>query len=281
MSRLLYANFMRLKHDTCFRICLLVMAAIGGYTPYGTYSTMQKYMAEDYVIPLENAFLPYIPLTVILSAAFCSLFIGTEFSDGTIRNKLMVGHLRTRVYLANLIVCFAAACMLSLAYIVPNLCMGILLLGFFRCGLEVIVFYAGCAVVLFAAVTAIYTIIAMLSQNRAVTAVLCTLGIVFMIFYGAYINARLAEPEVYEGYVYVNEEIGIYEEVESMPNPHYIDGKKRVIYEFLNDFLPGNQTAVLWQGMAVHLPVMSLYSCIITIAVTGAGMICFQKEDIK
>ena len=283
MSKLLYAGFVRLWHDTCFWVILLVMAAIAVILPVSSYHSMQ-YMRQfsDYVyeIPLENSFTSYIPLMVIFSAAFCSLFIGTEYSDGTIRNKIIIGHRRADIYLSNLIVCFVAECIICLVFIVADLCVGIPLLGFFRCGLGMILGYTGCAFVLCAAVTAIYTLIAMLSQNKAVAAVICILGIVFMIFAGAYINTRIAEPEVYDAYTYIDS-AGNIEESEAMINPNYISGTERVVYEFINEFLPGNQTVLLWQGIAVHLWQMSLYSGVIAVAVTGLGIIFFCEEDIK
>lgn len=283
MSKLLYAGFARLKHDTCFWLILLVMAALGAILPVSSYHNMQ-YMQQfsDYeiVIPLENTFTAYIPLIEIFSAAFCSLFIGTEYSDGTIRNKIFIGHRRTDIYLSNLIVCFAAECVICFAFIMANLCVGIPLLGFFQCGSGMILGYAGCALVLCAAVTAIYTLIAMLSQNKAVAAVICTLGIVFMIFGGAYLNARITEPEVYDAYTYIDS-AGNIEESEAMINPNYIGGTERVVYEFLNEFLPGNQTVLLWQGIAVHLWQMSLYSGVIAVVVTGLGILFFREEDIR
>lgn len=283
MSKLLYAGFARLRHDTCFWVILLVMAAIGVLLPVSSYHNMQymqQFSDDVYKIPLENSFTSYIPLIVIFSAAFCSLFIGTEYSDGTIRNKIMIGHRRTDIYLSNLIVCFAAECIICFAFIVANLCAGIPLLGFFQCGLGILLGYAGCAFVLCAAVTAIYTLIAMLSQNRAVSAVICTLGIIFMIFAGAYMNAQIEEPEFWDAYTYIDTD-GNIEESEAMINPNYISGTKRVAYEFLNEFLPGNQTVLLWQGIAVHLWQMSLYSGVIAVIVTGVGIIFFCEEDIK
>lgn len=278
MSKLLYANFVRLKHDVCFWVILLVMAAIGVIQPVSSYHSMQRY--TDYVIPLENSFTNYIPLIVIFGAAFCSLFIGTEYSDGTIRNKVIIGHRRADIYLSNLIVCFVAECVMCLVFFAANLCVGIPLLGFFQCGLGMILGYTGCAFVLCAAVTALYTLAAMLSQNKAVAAVVCTLGIVFMIFGGAYLNARISEPEIYDAYTYIDA-AGNIEESEAWINPNYISGTKRVVYEFLNEFLPGNQTVLLWQGVAVHLWQMALYSGIITVAVTGVGIFFFCEEDIK
>ena len=284
MSKLLYANFARLRHDTGFWIGMLAMAAMGLYMPLSNYSTMQRFQRifqEELTIPLEESFFIYVPFIVIFAAVLCSLFIGTEYSDGTIRNKIMIGHRRVDVYLSNLIVCVVAECFMCLAYFIPNLCVGIPLLGFFTCGMDRILGYIGCAFVLCAAVTAIYTLVAMLNQNKAVTAVICILGSFFMIFGGAYINSMLDEPEVYKAYSYIDPDTGDMIEQEAMTNPNYISGTKRVVYEFLNEFLPGNQTVLLWQGLAVHLWQMALYSGAITIVVTGAGIFFFCNEDIK
>ena len=53
----------------------------------------------------------------LVAAILTSMFIGSEYSDGTIRNKLVVGHSRMRIYLANLIVCSVACVLIFLAYI--------------------------------------------------------------------------------------------------------------------------------------------------------------------
>ena len=52
---------------------------------------------------------------------------------------------------------------------------------------------------------------------------------------------------------------------------------------FLNDFLPGNQTVTLSQIQAEesHLGLMMLYSAIIAVAVTGIGLFVFRREDVK
>ncbi|MGY3662454.1 MAG: hypothetical protein ACXAHE_00930 [Roseburia sp. 1XD42-69] len=46
------------------------------------------------------------------------MFLGTDYSDGTIRNKLTVGHTRTNIYLANLIVTFAAGLLIMCVWFI-------------------------------------------------------------------------------------------------------------------------------------------------------------------
>ena len=280
MSRLLYANIVRLKNDISFRIALVVMAAIGFYLPANTYRLMQRY--PEYNIRFENGFFTYIMLVVIFASAFCSLFIGTEYSDGTIRNKLMIGHTRINIYLSNFIVCFIGELLMCFAFITAFLCVAIPLMGFFSIPKNIILGYMGSGFMLCIAVAAIYTLVAMLNQNKAVTSVICILGMFLFVFGGAYLNARLQEPEQYSAYVYMDEN-GEVVQRPAEPNPNYIAEPERSFYLFLNDFLPGNQTVLLSQMQAEvdQLGIMALYSAMIAAAVTGIGLFFFRREDVK
>lgn len=55
---------------------------------------------SGYPTALDDRFFAYSFFIGILSAIFCSLFTGTEYSDGTIRNKIVVGHSRISIYLS-------------------------------------------------------------------------------------------------------------------------------------------------------------------------------------
>ena len=66
---------------------------------------------------------------MLIQAPFLSVYLGTEFSEGTIRNKLVAGHSRPAVYLSNLILCAIAGVLLCLGYIAAVLAVGLPLLG--------------------------------------------------------------------------------------------------------------------------------------------------------
>ena len=122
MSRLLNAGFSRLKKSKCFRGFMIFMFLFGGYIKIAEFYNQEKYNTS---IPLDSGLFVYVTVIGILLAAFISLFIGTEYNDGTIRNKLVIGHTRSAIYLSNLIVCLAAGLLMCLSFLCASLLIGI------------------------------------------------------------------------------------------------------------------------------------------------------------
>lgn len=102
MSKLLSAGFIRLRKDKIFWIALIFMFGAGVFFPVMRYIDMQK---SGYINNIDNGFFACALFIGVVMAVFCSLFIGTEYSDGTIRNKVVIGQKRTSIYLSNLIIC--------------------------------------------------------------------------------------------------------------------------------------------------------------------------------
>lgn len=280
MNKLLSAHFSRLWKSKCFLICILFTVFTAIYSSIDSYLTVQKY--PSMIVTLEDLFFTYVMLSAILLPVFCSLFLGTEFSEGTIRNKLIIGHSRSSIYLSNLVLCTAAGLLMALAHMLFSLCIGVPLLGFFDPVIprSIIFISIGCSIVLTLANAAIYTFVAMLNQNKTVTSVICILSAFLLLMVGFYIRSRLMETEMWEPYAYVAETGEVIQE-EASPNPYYVSGIKRDAYEFLNDFLPGGQACSLISLPAAHPGQMALYSGLIAIVFTGLGIYCFQRKDIK
>lgn len=85
---------------------------MGGKALYSAINCLYEVSKFGYEATLDNFFFDYATYILVLGAIFCSLFIGTEYSDGTIRNKLIMGYSRQKIYCANLIVCIIANLML-------------------------------------------------------------------------------------------------------------------------------------------------------------------------
>ena len=116
MSRLLSADFAKLKKNKFFWICMIGMFLFGIFMAVMNYISTRQY--GDYEAQITNVLFIYALTVAILIPAFVSLFVGTEYSDGTIRNKMIIGHTRTCIYLSNLIVSSTAGLGFCISYIV-------------------------------------------------------------------------------------------------------------------------------------------------------------------
>lgn len=277
MSRLLSANFARLKKDKVFWLGIIFMFLFGCIIILKNYFDMITY--HEYIPKLDELFFGYSSLLCILSAVFCSLYLGTEYNDGTIRNKLVVGHSRSAVYLSSLILCIAAGLLMLFAYIIPVLCLGIPLVGFFTESVGTVLYFFLTSLLLLTALSAIFTLLSMLNQNHACATAVAVVGIFTLLMLTIYISGRLNEPPFYEWYEYTDN-LGK-RITEKAPNPTYLEGTARKIYEFFLDFLPTGQALQIGGMSASHLWAMPLYSLLITVTTTAAGLLTFGKKDIK
>lgn len=229
-------------------------------------------------VPLDNRYMLFVLMSGVVLAAFCSLFVGAEYSDGTIRNKIAVGHSRANLYLANLVTCAAAGVLVCLGYILPITSAGVPLMGGFELPLPSILWFTLCALLMAASLCAVFTMVALLNQNKAVVAIICIFLAYFLLFLGIYLNSRLTEQAIIPAQEYI--ENGQILVREAMPNPSYVQGIKRTIFEILYD-LPGCQAVQLVataEACPVRLPLVSLG----TIAVsTGIGLALFWRKDLK
>lgn len=101
MTNLLRADFRRLFKSRAFYICTALLFIAGTALPLIHYITMHEY---PQAMSFDMYFTVYALIAVIALAAFSALFVGADYSDGTIRNKLVAGARRGGVYLSNLTV---------------------------------------------------------------------------------------------------------------------------------------------------------------------------------
>ena len=255
------------------------MAVFGIFMKLMDYISMREYM--DRSSSLHSMLLVYSLVIGFLTAAFVSLFVGTEYSDGTLRNKLIIGHTRVSIYLSNLITCSAAGLMMCLAYLIPALAVGIPLCRTDDTDFRMLVLMVLYSFFMSLAFTSLYTLAGMICQNKALTAVVTILGVCFLFVASMYVSAKLNEPET-SIEISPFAEDGTVTAPRQIPNPGYVRGTQRRVYEFLNDFLPTGQSVTLTRGdTKAATPLLPVYSAGITVAASGIGMFVFRKRDIK
>ena len=305
MRNLLRANFSRLFKSKIFYLAVLAMAGLAAFTTWNQWDDMRKYgviATVDYALFLIQV------VFGIVAAIFVSLFVGVEYSDGTIRNKLLVGRKRTDIYLANFITCGVALAVVYAVSTAVALGLGTLLLEPSAVPAKHLWIAFGMGLFPVLAYAAIYNFIAMLLSNRTYTAIAAILLAFGLMICATYVQNRLDQPEFIqqlahtaaasdvvaeqveidahtenvETAVAVGEDGEISQmELETVPNPQYLAGAERERFQFFFDVNPSGQTIELAMLNIPHpVRVVLLDFGIMAVFCLG-GVLLFQKKDIK
>ena len=207
MRKLLRANFSRLLRSRAFLLSCAAMLLAGVGLPLSNY--LSSVSDGERWTPDSTVF-AFAFLAPILPTLVAALFVGSEYNDGTMRSKLIVGHKRRCIYLSNLIVCIAAGFALCAAYLLPHTALSMLLPGEYEAAATVLA-YTALNFALAAPFAAVYVLIAMLCQNKAYSTAGCLLPVFALLFAGIRIVSALNEPEYYSGYSYMENGVTIAE----------------------------------------------------------------------
>ena len=279
MSNLLHSNFSRLWKNKIFWLCMggmLIYAVVymlnAGQKTF-SYATGEAYTLEDY-------YFQFLIYAGFVFAVVSSMFLGTDYNDGTIRNKLIVGHTRANVYLANLVVTFVAGLLIMCAWFIGAF-VGVPALGFFTLSPANLVGYFLICVLLVAAYSAINTFIAMLSSNKTIT-VLISLGLTIgMLLCASLLYNALEAPETINFYDGISISGLTAPAGETVANPSYIGGVLRSIFQMLLNILPAGQSVNVAFLHVEHYYIMLLSSVAVTVVITALGIVLFGKKDLK
>ena len=151
-------------------------------------------------------------------------------------------------------------------------------LGFWEIGVFRLFLFLLISVMFVLAYSAIFTVINMLSSNKALTVLISILLFLGLLIFASVIYNSLSEPEMINGVQITQNGL---EMAEPSPNPNYITGVKRDVYSFIVDFLPTGQGIRLWQ-LEITNPIRMLVSSLfITVIATASGLLAFKKRNLK
>ena len=274
MVRLLKANFARLWKTRSFWVCLILafVLALGNFlTTYSVKPESVETLGAELLSGGSNI--------MFFASIFAALFLGTDYSNGTVRNKLIVGHKRYDIYLSNLVTTAAGGLLLTaaawLGVLVTGLCLG----G--KIGMPAGEFavkmlaYIGAII----AVSAIFTLLGMLIASKSAIITITLVSTFVLIIGAAVIESLLAEPEYVTDYVFFVDGTAV--QGEPMANPLYVTGVKRDILTAVNDVLPSGQIMQIELGTVRSAELMPLYSVGVLAASTAVGVLVFRRKDLK
>lgn len=275
MCNCLRADFVRLFRSRFFWILIVFLFGSGALSTF-----------DNSGRALDNDLILIFAAVMLLGPIFAAFFIGTDYSDGTIRNKLIVGNSRAAVYFSNLIVCCAAAELMTLSFSLPMVTLGpITGRGYAQTAEELLFRLLIVNIALFAAI-ALTVLITMLVKSRSSAIVIGTLLSLGMFICASFIEGRLGEPEYFQGAMYVDEDGNIqYDPYTKEENPYYIgNGTTRKMLEVVYDVLPIGQMmqVSIWEESdSAHGGLLLLYSAGVLAATILIGVPTFQRGNLK
>ncbi len=277
MCNLLSAGLMRLRKAPAFWLCALGTFLVALAHIYQGSQSVAAMGASGYAVGLERVYFELAPYLGAVIAVFVSLFLGTEYAGGAIRNKLVVGFSRRTVYLSHFLTCALAGLCFAGLWLLGGL-PGLLWGGGFRLAPAELAGYLLAALALSVSFAAIFTLVGTLCRNRAVTVVLALLLWTALILAASALNDRLSEPEFSGGMAMID---GAFVLTPDTPNPLYLSGPARTAARWLFRLLPTGQAIAMTDAHLEAPALCAALSLLLAGAVTMVGLALFRRKDLK
>lgn len=284
MIPLLSANLFRLRRDPLLWLALGVCLA--GSAAFSASFRDTPSFDDVYFFPF-----------CVALCAFLSLFLGREYGDGTLRNKVAAGFRRWEIYLAYFLTALVVDLCLLAAFLLPfALANGPALAGL--AGERLALVLLG-VVLLTVAMTALLTAVSCCVSHWAV-GVMVNLGLWFFLMFGAYqVSFALGQP-AYVTELSVDDQGNVVES-DPIPNPNYLGQPLRTLAEGVEACLPHGQLNTYVSYLTHYFYVQSegldpaetgwedesfltrspLCALAVTAGVAGVGLAVFRKKDLK
>ena len=251
MNRLLTANLIRLRKNRgfwFFTLCSLIVTI--WYVAFGV-----EIIGVQSVEASPEEFLFFVQAAVpALCLLFVGFFLGTEYSNKTIRNKLAVGHTRKDVYIASLLTVLVITAVMTLAWLLGGM-VGIAMRG---TTIPVARVLLGGLVALFynSAFTALLTAMSMLIAKKAIS-MLVQIELTRFLLTGMLMVMLIAGM---------------------------MEGRGKILFEILANVVPIGQWMLstnLFPCQAAAMPLQMLASVVLVVLFTFLGIKMFEEKEIK
>lgn len=280
MRKLLSANFSRLWKSKVFWV--LEGFCFGfGILAYILVAINTRNLGQRWLEYEAHVYF-YLPILFIAAiiAIFACFFIGNDYSDGTLQNKLVVGHSRVNIYFSFFLTVCVASVLFLLAHVLAMLIVGLPLSGAaVLTHVELQPWRIMNLLLTAIAYAVIFTLLSMLDSNMARNVVVSLLLAGVLIFAGIYFYGKVSEPEYIQ--LVTPQSDGSFLLQEGSPNPEYLTGMTRIVYHWITLILPSGSVML---SLDKHLGFdwrNPLCSVVMILLLTVVGISFFKRKNIK
>lgn len=258
MIKMLRADFIRLRKSSAFHLSIIGMLVLAS-----AFMLIQA-TSMDYTVPLSRVI--FLPMSMygIATAAFVSTFVGTDFSDGFIRNKLLTASHRSSYVFSEIIVSCTGCAVIYAIVTAYSALVGQLFFENNVKGIDFVLFFVlgfGMSLV----TGCLFSVITLICGNKTHAIIWC-MGLAFvMLVLAMRTNSILVQTEYKDGIL----------------NPKYVDGFRRTINSILHDLNPCGQASQLSSWEVWHPARMILLDLPVIAGLSALGIMLFRRKDIK
>lgn len=288
MYKLLNASFYRLRKNKIFlglvilTIIIAVFMLVSEYLNNIKYSSVFGISSNTTDILLTN----FINIIGFFIAIFTSLFVGAEYSDGTIRNKIVAGHSRKNIYLSNLIVSIIVGLILEFIYLIIISIVAIPLFGSIQMTFSQFAFILLDMIMIIIAYSSIFNFIALICSNITISTVSSLLLILIMFVIDMLLSPTANSTEYIQKNKVMDEQGNITYEI--VKNEDYLGKIIQTTCKTIINFNPVSQ-AIEISGNKINMneedfnnmKVYPLYSLGLIIIITAIGIYLFNIKELK
>lgn len=218
-----------------------------------------------------------IPVPAACVAFICTVVFGSDFLNGTLKNKIIVGHKKSQIYAANLLTTSLIAIALQIVYLLFFCVITLPLFGKITAPAKNVILLLTDGTLMILAYSSIFTFITMTSKNALVAMLVSLALIIASYFVTLFVSDAIMNIPTY---IEVDAEFWGIPYKKQVPNPDYPSKIEWGLYNFMMDFLPTGQNVRInylneyrWQPTLYSLGWIGATSCV--------GILIFNKSNIK
>lgn len=260
MRKLLAADFAQLLRDKVFWAAFAFMIVSTAILVVSTHNMIALDNYAPGTWTAETSMFCMLPSVGIVNAIWLHLFIGSDYDQGTIRNKFISGHTRRAIFFSHWLIASAGALIILAASLVLGTVLSAHYFQTFALDVSNLCWlFLSCAM-LTVAYAAINVALAMNISHKASSVVCGMIVMLVLSIFASYLEVMLSSTLV-SGWTPVT--------------------LKDHLILFIYDLLPSGQCSQINAMMFDHLARWPLYSLILIVFVTAAGFLLFKRKDIK
>jgi len=276
MSKLVSANFSRLFRNKFFWICLTLTIGVAVFFAVD-FRTSYRWSPDLFGHQTAEACVKYAPILAGIVALFVSLFVGEEYSNKTVRNKISSGYSKGKVYAVNWLTCAVVG---SLFYWLFFLIVALPIApwkGLVKENGNIVVGILRSAEVDFFAVLSVVSIavfISMLMKNKIMGVVVTVVCMLLLFLAAEFMMEGLRQEFIWKS---------IEGSVTKMRNSEYTGGVRDITLQTIMNVQPFGQMLQVYRGSVEDIRefMLPVYACLVSVIFGVGGMYLFGKRDLE